>query len=317
MRALYPALADGHAYLDGAAGTQVPVPVIDAIADAYRAGIGNLDGAFAASQRSDAIVARARAAVADLVGGTADGVVFGPSATTLAYRFSEALSRQWTTDDEIVVSRLDHDSNVRPWIQAAGRVGALVRWAEFDLVTGELPADAVRRAGGAEDPAGRGDGRVERDRHPARRGRDRGLRARGRRALLRRRRARNPARAGRHRRARGGLLRHQRLQVVGAARSRRGGRPGPARDGLAGQARPVLQRGAVAVRARHAAVRRPGGDGGGGGPPGWARGSGRGRSPGGGRDPPGADPRVDGDDRGPRGRVARPPARRAGAVSAT
>jgi cysteine desulfurase family protein (TIGR01976 family) len=140
VRALYPALADGHAYLDGAAGTQVPVPVIDAIADAYRAGIGNLDGAFAASRRSDAIVAGARAAVADLVGGTADGVVFGPSATTLAYRFSEALSRQWTTDDEIVVSRLDHDSNVRPWIQAAGRVGALVRWAEFDLATGELPA---------------------------------------------------------------------------------------------------------------------------------------------------------------------------------
>jgi cysteine desulfurase family protein (TIGR01976 family) len=140
VRALYPALADGHAYLDGAAGTQVPVPVIDAIAAAYRAGIGNLGGAFAASRRSDDIVAQARAAVADLVGGTADGVVFGPSATALAYRMSEALSRQWTTDDEIVVSRLDHDSNIRPWIQAAGRVGALVRWAEVDLVTGELPA---------------------------------------------------------------------------------------------------------------------------------------------------------------------------------
>ena len=140
VRALYPALADGHAYLDGAAGTQVPVAVIDAIAAAYRAGIGNLDGAFAASRRSDVIVAQARAAVADLVGGTADGVVFGPSATALAYRMSEALSRQWTTDDEIVVSRLDHDSNIRPWIQAAGRVGALVRWAEVDLATGELPA---------------------------------------------------------------------------------------------------------------------------------------------------------------------------------
>ena len=140
VRALYPALADGHAYLDGAAGTQVPVPVIDAIAGAYRAGIGNLGGAFAASHRSDVIVAQARAAVADLVGGTADGVVFGPSATALAYWMSEALSRQWTTDDEIVVSRLDHDSNIRPWIQAAGRVGALVRWAEFDLATGELPA---------------------------------------------------------------------------------------------------------------------------------------------------------------------------------
>jgi cysteine desulfurase family protein (TIGR01976 family) len=141
VRALYPALADGHAYLDGAAGTQVPVPVIDAIAAAYRAGIGNLDGAFAASERSGAIVARARAAVGDLVGCPEDGVVFGPSATALAYRFSEALSRQWTTDDEIVVSRLDHDANVRPWIQAAGRVGALVRWAEVDLATGELPTE--------------------------------------------------------------------------------------------------------------------------------------------------------------------------------
>ena len=140
VRALYPALADGHAYLDGAAGTQVPVPVIEAIAAAYRAGIGNLGGAFEASGRSDSIVAQARAAVADLVGGTADGVVFGPSATALAYRFAAALSRQWTADDEIVVSRLDHDSNIRPWIQAAGRVGAIVRWAEADLATGELPA---------------------------------------------------------------------------------------------------------------------------------------------------------------------------------
>ena len=141
VRALYPALADGHAYLDGAAGTQVPLPVIEAITAAYRTGIGNLDGAFEASGRSGSIVSQARAAVADLVGGSADGVVFGPSATALAYQFADALSRQWTADDEIVVSRLDHDSNIRPWIQAAGRVGAIVRWAEVDLVTGELPAD--------------------------------------------------------------------------------------------------------------------------------------------------------------------------------
>jgi cysteine desulfurase family protein (TIGR01976 family) len=139
VRALYPALADGHAYLDGAAGTQVPFAVIEAIAAAYRAGIGNLGGAFEASGRSSDIVAAARAAVADLVGGTAEGVVFGPSATELAYRVSAALSRQWTVDDEIVVSRLDHDSNIRPWIQAAARVGVVVRWAEADLATGELP----------------------------------------------------------------------------------------------------------------------------------------------------------------------------------
>jgi cysteine desulfurase family protein (TIGR01976 family) len=140
VRALYPALADGHAYLDGAAGTQVPVPVMEAITAAYRAGIGNLGGAFAASDRSGAIVAGARAAVADLVGGTPEGVVFGPSATALTYRIAEALSRAWTAGDDIVVSRLDHDSNVRPWIQAAGRAGVAVKWAEIDLVTGELPA---------------------------------------------------------------------------------------------------------------------------------------------------------------------------------
>ena len=139
VRALYPALADGHAYLDGAAGTQVPVSVIEAIAAAYRKGLGNLGGAFAASGRADAIVTHARAAVADLVGAAPGGVVFGPSATTLAYRTADALSRGWTAGDDIVVSRLDHDSNVRPWIQAAGRVGVTVKWAEFDLVTGELP----------------------------------------------------------------------------------------------------------------------------------------------------------------------------------
>jgi cysteine desulfurase family protein (TIGR01976 family) len=140
VRALYPALADGCAYLDGAAGTQVPFPVIDAIADAYRAGIGNLGGAFAASARSEEIVQRARRAVADLTGGTENGVVFGPSATEQCYRIANALSRMWTADDEIVVSRLDHDSNIRPWIQAAARVGVVVRWAEADLETGELPA---------------------------------------------------------------------------------------------------------------------------------------------------------------------------------
>jgi cysteine desulfurase family protein (TIGR01976 family) len=141
VRALYPALADGDAYLDGAAGTQVPFSVIEAIAAAYRAGLGNLDGAFAASARSGAIVAGARAALADLVGAAPEGVVFGPSATALAYRMADALSRGWTAGDDIVVSRLDHDSNVRPWIQAAGRAGVTVKWAEVDLVTGELPAE--------------------------------------------------------------------------------------------------------------------------------------------------------------------------------
>jgi cysteine desulfurase family protein (TIGR01976 family) len=140
VRASYPALRDGHAYLDGAAGTQVPEAVIDAIAAAYRAGIGNIGGAFEASDRAGAIVADCRAAVADLVGGAAEGVILGPSMTALTYRISAALAKGWAPGDEIVVSRLDHDANIRPWVQAAERAGAAVRWAEADAATGELPA---------------------------------------------------------------------------------------------------------------------------------------------------------------------------------
>jgi cysteine desulfurase family protein (TIGR01976 family) len=140
VRASYPALRDGHAYLDGAAGTQVPEAVIDAIAAAYRAGIGNVGAAFAASDRSGAIVADCRAAIADLVGGTAAGVVLGPSMTALTYRISTALAKSWGPRDEIVVSRLDHDANIRPWVQAAERAGATVRWAQAQTATGELPA---------------------------------------------------------------------------------------------------------------------------------------------------------------------------------
>jgi len=139
VRASYPALLDGHAYLDGAAGTQVPRSVIDAIAAAYRAGIGNSGGAFAASERSGLIVAECRVAIADLTGGAASGVVLGPSMTALTYRMSSALARGWAPGDEVVVSRLDHDANIRPWVQAAARAGAVVRWAEADLATGELP----------------------------------------------------------------------------------------------------------------------------------------------------------------------------------
>src|SRR5215469_5630272 len=141
VRSCYPALTDGYAYLDGAAGTQVPRSVIDAISGAYELGIGNDGGAFPASLRSTAMTAACRSAVADLVGGEADGVVLGPNMTTLTYRFAGALADTWHVGDEIVVSRLDHDANVRPWVQAARRAGAVVRWAEPDPVTGELPAE--------------------------------------------------------------------------------------------------------------------------------------------------------------------------------
>jgi cysteine desulfurase family protein (TIGR01976 family) len=140
VRAAYPALSDGFAYLDGAAGTQVPSTVIAAITDAYRAGIGNAGGAFPASKRSDAILAECRRALADLTGADPAGVILGPNMTTLTYRLAETLSRRWEPGDEVVVSRLDHDANVRPWVQAAARRGAVVRWAEVDPSTAELPS---------------------------------------------------------------------------------------------------------------------------------------------------------------------------------
>ncbi|MGO8981096.1 MAG: cysteine desulfurase-like protein [Streptosporangiaceae bacterium] len=140
VRAAYPALADGYAYLDGAAGTQLPAAVIEAISAAQQAGIGNSGGAFPASRRSDEITAEARRAVADLTGGRPDGVILGPNMTTLTYRLAATLAAGWRPGDEVIVSRLDHDANVRPWVQAADRAGAVIRWAEIDRATGELPA---------------------------------------------------------------------------------------------------------------------------------------------------------------------------------
>ena len=117
VRAAYPALADGHAYLDGAAGAQLPASVIDAIAGAYRAGLGNSGGAFPASRRSDEITAECRRAVADLTGGQPEGVILGPNMTTLTYRLARTLAVRWGPGDEILVTRLDHDANVRPCTQ--------------------------------------------------------------------------------------------------------------------------------------------------------------------------------------------------------
>jgi cysteine desulfurase family protein (TIGR01976 family) len=144
VRACYPALGDGWAYLDGAAGTQVPHAVIEAESAAYAAGIGNHGGMFAASARSDAHSRAAREAIVDLVGApSVDGVALGPSMTALTYRFADGLSKTWRPGDEIVLTRLDHDANVRPWAQAAARAGVGVRWAEPTLPDVELPVEAV------------------------------------------------------------------------------------------------------------------------------------------------------------------------------
>lgn len=145
LRAHFPGLSPDIAALDGAAGTQVPLAVIDAVDAALRTAMANVGGAFAASRMSTQVVADARSAIADLVGGRPDGVVLGPNMTTLTFHFADALARTWAPGDEIVVTSLDHDANIRPWRLAAERSGATVRTAEFDVETGELPVEAVGR----------------------------------------------------------------------------------------------------------------------------------------------------------------------------
>jgi cysteine desulfurase family protein (TIGR01976 family) len=143
IRRQFPALRGGGVALDGAAGTHVPAAVIEAVGEGLRSAMSNRGGAFAASRVSTEVVAAARVAVADLVGGEAEGVVLGPNMTTLTFHLAEALSRTWKPGDEVVVTSLDHDANVRPWHVAAQRAGATVRRADFDTETGELPVSAV------------------------------------------------------------------------------------------------------------------------------------------------------------------------------
>ena len=139
VRGLFPGLSDGFVHADGPAGTLLPESVVLAVAQAMRVPVAHRGGVFPASARAEGLVTSARAAVADLVGGVSTGVVLGPSATALTYTMAGALARTWRPGDEIVVSRLDHDANIRPWMQAAERRGVTVRWAEVDIETGELP----------------------------------------------------------------------------------------------------------------------------------------------------------------------------------
>ncbi|MFD5497971.1 cysteine desulfurase-like protein [Streptomyces sp. NPDC127091] len=143
IRAQFPALAAGIAHFDGPGGSQTPRPVIQAITDALSLPLSNRGHRVAGERNAETIVTGSRRAMADLLAADPAGIVFGRSATQLAYDFSRVLARTWSPGDEVVVTRLDHDSNIRPWIQAAARAGIAVRWADFDPVTGELTPDDI------------------------------------------------------------------------------------------------------------------------------------------------------------------------------
>lgn len=143
IRLQFPALGGGLAAFDAPGGTQTPLPVIAAIADALGNPLANRGVLTEGERNAERIVLAARAAMADLLGAAPGAVVFGRSATALTYDFSRTLAAGWGPGDEVVVTRLDHDSNIRPWAQAAQRAGATVRWADFDPATGELTAADV------------------------------------------------------------------------------------------------------------------------------------------------------------------------------
>lgn len=143
LRAATPALRDGIAYFDGPGGTQVPEPVIDAMAKAMRAGLSNRGTLAPSARRADDVTVAAREACADLLGVDPRGIVFGRSATEITFQVARTLAADWGPGDEVIVTDLDHDANVRPWVTYAQRSGATLRWARFDPATGELPVDAV------------------------------------------------------------------------------------------------------------------------------------------------------------------------------
>jgi cysteine desulfurase family protein (TIGR01976 family) len=143
-RERFPGLHDGWARLDGPAGTQMVDTAIEAMADWSRSGRNaNHGGVFDAGRATDELVTSTRTVLAELLGAEPRGVVIGPNMTSLTLRFAAAAGRDLQPGDEIVCTRLDHDANVGPWLLAAERAGATVRFADPDPETLELPVSEV------------------------------------------------------------------------------------------------------------------------------------------------------------------------------
>jgi selenocysteine lyase/cysteine desulfurase len=132
VRARFSALDSPLVLLDGPGGTQTPDEVIDAISGYLRTSNANVGGEYSTSRRTDAVVADARLAGAQFLGCEVDEVVFGANMTTLNFALTRAASRDWSEGDEILVTRLDHDSNVSPWLELARDRGFVVRFADID-----------------------------------------------------------------------------------------------------------------------------------------------------------------------------------------
>ena len=143
VRSQFPALATEAAFFDGPGGSQVPQSVIDAVAGCLRDANANLGGAFPTSQAADGLMEKARAAAADFTGGEPDGIAFGANMTTLNFQLAHAAARTMSPGDEIVVTALDHDANVSPWLVVAGDHDLVVRTAPLRVEDMTLDIDAL------------------------------------------------------------------------------------------------------------------------------------------------------------------------------
>ncbi len=151
IRALFPAMARRHngypvAYLDGPGGTQVPASVADAMRDYLLHHNANTHWLYPTSEETDALLAGARAALAEFLNASPDEIAFGANMTTLTMHLARALARGWTAGDEIIVTELDHHANVDTWRAAAQDFGLVVRTVPFDVATGELDWSALEAA---------------------------------------------------------------------------------------------------------------------------------------------------------------------------
>jgi len=148
VRSRFPALAvTDHGrpriYFDAPGGTQVCSEAIEAMRRHLIEGTANAGGAFATSRAVDTLSRDAHRAVADLIGADPDEVAFGPNMTSLTFAVSRALAREWEKGDELVLTRLDHDANVSPWLAVAEDRDLTVRWIDLDPASGRLKLNAL------------------------------------------------------------------------------------------------------------------------------------------------------------------------------
>jgi cysteine desulfurase family protein (TIGR01976 family) len=145
LRARFPALDGGAAFLDGPGGSQVPLEVLQAVERCLREGNANLGGAFATSAAADLVMERGRAAAADFTGGEVEGIAFGANMTTLNFQLAHAVARTLQPGDEIVVTQLDHDANVSPWLVVAADHDLVVRHAPIRTEDVTLDHEALEQ----------------------------------------------------------------------------------------------------------------------------------------------------------------------------